>query len=146
MFPFYIYTRYGIIIVATMAMMTISTTIDTILLVLLLLKFILLPSLIIFSLLLLLILINFYVNSNVFLYILYSLQYFCKKHSPHFGLLAVQMERPNVIICILYRIQWSFGSAFIKSCSIFSGSSFSVSPRRFEIRLTCVSTTTLGSW
>ena len=34
------------IIVATMAMITISTTIDTILLVLLLLKFILLPSLI----------------------------------------------------------------------------------------------------
>ena len=45
-----------------MAMMTISTTIDTILLVLLLLKFILLPSLILFSLLLLLILINFYLR------------------------------------------------------------------------------------
>ena len=38
------------IIVATMAMITISTTIDTILLVLLLLKFILLPSLILFPL------------------------------------------------------------------------------------------------
>lgn len=103
MFPFYIYTRYGIIIVATMAMMTISTTIDTILLVLLLLKFILLPSLILFSLLLLLILINFYVNSNVFLYILYSLQYFCKKQSSHFGLLTLQIVRPfhNLIFSIL---------------------------------------------
>ena len=77
------------IIVATMAMITISTTIDTILLVLLLLKFILLPSLILFPLPI----ISFYVNSNV-----YSLQYFCKKQSSHFGLLALQIVRPNVMI------------------------------------------------
>ena len=82
------------IIVATMAMITISTTIDTILFVLLLLKFILLPSLILFPLPI----INLYVNSNVFPYILYSLQYFCKKQSSHFGLLALQIVRPNVII------------------------------------------------
>lgn len=82
------------IIVATMAMITISTTIDTILLVLLLLKFILLPSLILFPLPI----ISFYVNSNVFLYILYSLQYFCKKQSSHSGLLALQIVRPNVMI------------------------------------------------
>ena len=47
--------------------------------------------------------ISFYVNSNVFLYILYSLQYFCKKQSSHFGLLTLQIVRPfhNLIFSIL---------------------------------------------
>lgn len=31
-------------------------------------------------------------------YILNSLQYFCKKHCSHFGLLAVQIDRPKVMI------------------------------------------------
>lgn len=31
-------------------------------------------------------------------YILNSLEYFCKKHCSHFGLLAVQIDRPKVMI------------------------------------------------
>ena len=120
--------RYGTTIVAIIAIITTMITIAMILLVFLLLKFIRLPSF------------------HIFLYILYSLQYFCKKHSSHLGLRAVHIVRPNVMICILYRIQWSFGSSFIRSCSIFSGSWFFVRPSRFDILFTWVSTTTLGSW
>ena len=68
-----------------------------------------------------------------------------RKHSQHFGRLAMQMVRPRVMICMFHRIQWSLGSTFIRSYSIFSGSSSFVRPSFPEIRFTWVSTTILGS-
>src|SRR5262249_11528913 len=63
-------------------------------------------------------------------------------HSPQFGLRAKQMRRPCQIIWCENWIQRSRGIFCIKFCSIFLGSSSSVSASRALRRATCVSTTT----
>src|SRR5664279_4222912 len=58
------------------------------------------------------------------------------------GLRAEQRRRPCQISQWLNKVHSSFGTSFIRACSIFAGSVSPVSPNLRESRATCVSTTT----
>src|SRR5205814_118775 len=69
-------------------------------------------------------------------------QIFSRTHDPHSGRRALQIRRPCQIRRCEKLIHSSCGSCCIRSRSIFTASSCSVSPSRCESRVTCVSTTT----
>src|SRR6185369_16854419 len=69
-------------------------------------------------------------------------QSFCTSQFGQSGLRAKQRRRPCQISQWLRRVHCSWGTSFIKSCSIFSGAFSFEKPSRSDNRATCVSTTT----